>query len=239
MQTFAIIAAAVLGLTGGDDLASRDGLFTDAAAVPSQGTIRFTTSSGAAPARESGASDVEFSTSVLWSILPGVAAGVAASNEGGSLTPSVSLRWQFLSQESAPVNAATLLRFKSVGFDATGSEIEAAAAVGRTFGRLLLVGNAVAGKGFGGDNAVDIELKTGINWSFSETLHAGAEARVRSEVALESETAKVGREFDLTAGPTISWRADHLLVQAIAGWGVPRGTAPAGPMAMALISWDL
>ncbi len=208
---------------------SRDGLLTEA---------RVTAGSGTAPATV-GQTDVQLGASVLWSVGSNVALGVAATNEAGQLTPAVSARWQLLSQEAVGLNATGIVRFKSVGFDSSGSEVEVETAFGRTFGRVTFLANGVAGKGFGSDTAVDLEAKSAIRVALADTFQVGLEGRLRSEVALGREVAQLGREYDFQVGPTVSFRADYMYVQAIVGWGAVRGTSSPGAIAMALVGCEL
>jgi hypothetical protein len=224
------------------DLATgRDGLLVESAAVPAPGTVRLSTGGGAAPAREGGSAEGQVTGSLLWSPGAGLALALEASNQGGGFSPAASARWQLLSQAGAGLDGLVLVRFKSVGFRATGNEVEAGVVLGRTlWGRLGLRLAGVAGRGFAGEEAVDLEGKLAAAWSFSDSLRVGAEARLRAEVKTGPEMAPPpGREYDLLAGPTVSWRIDRVVLQAIAGLGVPRGTAAAGAMGLVQVSFDL
>ncbi len=231
-------ALLLLGALGSSDAPSRDGLLVEAAAVPQPGTVRVSGVSGATPATDDGAPGYTIGGSLLWSMGANLAAGFAATNEAGRLTPAVSLRWQLLHQHDAALDLTGLVRFKSVGLDPAGPEMEAEAAVGRTLGRVLLLVNGVAGTGLSGQRAVDVELKAGVTWSALDELWLGAQARVRQEVGAEAD-ANAGRDRDAVAGATLAWRAGEATLQALAGWGAPRGTAPAGPVVVAQLSVDL
>jgi hypothetical protein len=223
---------------------ARDGLLTEAAAVPATGTIRVSAGGGYSPTTNAGTDAAQagqagnVGASVLWSVGGHVAAGVGGVYQDGKFGPSVGLRWQFLDQKDMPVNAAASLRYKSIGFQATGSEIEAGLDVGRTFGRVNLAANGVLGKGFAGENAMDVEAHAGASYLVASGLRAGVEGRLRSEFALGEETPKPGREFDLIAGAAVSYRLSMVQLQALAGWGVPRGILATGPAALALASFD-
>lgn len=235
-----LLLAGLLASSPADAAASRDGLLVEAAALPARGTVRFATGGGSTLPKDGGVSEVQGFTSVLWSFGATVAAGVEASSEEGKLSPAVSLRYQVLSQDVAPVNGLVLVRFKSVGFTQDGTELEAEAVLGRSLGHLGVTVAGVAGKGFGADNAVDLEAKAAATWSLGDALLLGAEARYRSEVKVGTEASTpAGREYDLVAGPALGWRVDRVQLQAIGGWGIPRGTASPGPMGMAVLSFDL
>jgi hypothetical protein len=236
MTILPLVAAVLLASLPAEDPTSRDGLLTDAAAVPTAGTVRAGAGTGTTQDTESGATTASVTASVLWSFAPGFAATLAASNEGGSLTPAAGLRWQFLSQHGAPVDAVATVRFKSVGLTGVGDELELGANLGRTFGHLDLVANGVAGREFSG-GGTDVEGRGEARWAFANGVLAGVEARVRAEVA-EPAAVPVGRTYDLTVGPALSFHADYVCVQALAGWGVPRGLAQAGPVVMALLTTD-
>ncbi len=117
--------------------------------------------------------------------------------------------------------------------------MEAEVALGRTFGRVLLLVNGVAGVGFSGERAFDVELKAALTWSVLDELWVGAQARTRQEVGNEAEAAAGGRDRDAVAGGTLTWRAGDVTVQALGGWGAPRGTTPAGPVAIVQLAVDL
>jgi hypothetical protein len=235
-----LLLAAALSATTGPDVATRDGLLTEAAAVPERGTVRLSTGGGATVTSDGGTGEPVVGVSGLWSMGGRFAGAVEASQAGGSFAPAVSLRYQLLSQEDAPLNGAVLLRFKSVGFRQAGNELEAELMASRTLGRLCLTLDGVVGKGFAGEEAVDVEGKAGLAWSFSETRRLGVEARLRAEVALGAETAPPpGREYDLIAGPALVWRLERFTLQGIGGVGVPRGTGSPGPVGMLLLSYDL
>lgn len=236
-----VLGHALLAATPAEDFASRDGVFVTAAAVPQAGDVRFTTGGGAVPTNDPAQGNGQLGMTALWTFLPDFAAGVEASNEAGKVTPAVSLRWQFLSQASAPLDASALVRFKSVGFEKDESEVEASANFGRTFGRLLLVANGVIGKGLGEEGALDVEARTGAGWRFSDVFQLAVEGRFRTEVALEEEAPAPdkGREYDALAGPTASFHVSDFYMQLMAGYGVPRGNLNAGPVALAFVSFDL
>lgn len=223
---------------------ARDGVLTEAAAVPAAGTVRVSAGGGYSPTTGAGTEASaagqagNVGASVLWSVGGNVAAGVGGVYQDGKFGPAVGLRWQFLSQKNAPVNAAASVRYKSVGLEATGSELEAGVDVGRTVGRVNLAANGVVGKGFAGEHAMDVEAHAGANYLLTSGLRAGVEGRVRSELALGDETPRPGREFDLIAGAAVSYRVSSVQLQALAGWGVPRGTLATGPAALALASFD-
>jgi len=234
-----LLLAAALSATP-DDPSTRDGFFTEAAAVARAGSVVLSTGGGSSVAQDGGSVGAVAGARAVWAAGRSLAAGVELSHDGNAFSPAVTLRWQFLSQLDTAINAAALVRYKSIGFRGTGSEVEAELMAGRAYDRLALSAAGVIGKGFEGESAVDLEGKAAASWMFTETLRAGVETRVRAEVALGAETVKPpGREYDLVAGPTVAWRLGAVELQAIAGLGVPRGTAAPGPMALALLSFDM
>ncbi len=237
MTTLPLLAALVVASLPREDASSRDGLLTDAAAVPIAGTVRVGGATATSQESQGGATTASVAASVLWSFAPGFAASLGASNEGGSLTPAVGVRWQLLSQRGAPVDASATVRFKSVGLTGVGDELEVGANVGRAFGPLGLVANAVVGREFSG-GGTDVEGHGEARWAFDGGVLAGVEARVRAEVVDAAAAPVGGRTFDLAAGPTVSLQVQAVRVQALAGWGVPRGLAAAGPVAMATVTTD-
>jgi len=235
------VAVALLALEtlGSADAPSRDELLVEAAAVPDKGTVRLSETGGATPVASDGTPGYTVGASIIWSLGAEVAAGFAATNEGGKLTPAASLRWQLLHQEANFLDATGFVRFKSVGFSPAGPEMEAEAAAGRSFGRFRLVVNGVVGTGLSAQRAVDVELKSAVTWRVSDDVSLGAQAALRQEVGQEADAVAGGRDRDVIAGPTCSVQLGDLTVQALAGWGAPRGTAPAGPVAIAQLAVDL
>lgn len=218
---------------------SFDNVLTEAAVVPTQGTKRFALGAGGL-GLETGTARASFSA--LWAFKGPLAAMASAVYEGGALAPSLALRWQLMAQEKWGVNLATSLRYKAVGFDPKGSELELGAALGRQIGALSLVGNLVVGHGFAELEAADVELHSSALWSFSARVTAGIDARGRSEI--EPDKIEVnGLAWDVLAGPTVAVAVGPMRLQAIAGYGAGRGLQlgmqRGGLFGLATVSADL
>ncbi|HZX64475.1 MAG TPA: hypothetical protein VFE76_03735, partial [Myxococcales bacterium] len=110
-------------------------------------------------------------------------------------------------------------------------------AAGRRFGHFELVANGVFGVETGGENGKDVEGRAFAGWRFSELVRAGLDGRLQAEIEDEETPApgaplKIGRDYDLTVGPAISWivardlgkAAKNLQFQALIGVAQPKGT---------------
>jgi hypothetical protein len=230
------LAALLLSATAAADPA-RDTLLVDAAAVPRAGTVRLGLGGGASGGGDT-AGTANLGASVLYAFLPGLAAGLSGYSEGGAFSPSATLRWQLLEQDSQGVNLAALVRYKSVGFVPSAAEVEASLNVGRTLGRFELLADGVFGKGIRGDTGADVEGKLSAGWNATEAVRLGADARLQAELADDEASPSPGRDFDLLAGPTASVVIQSVQLQALAGVAAPRRSLAVGPAAMALASID-
>jgi len=108
---------------------------------------------------------------------------------------------------------------------------------GRRFGNVELVLNGVFGVETGGENGKDVEGKAFAGYRFSEDLRAGIDGRLQAEIEDEGPAPigappKTGRDYDLTAGPAVSWIVARNLgelfhnfqVQGLVGVAQPKRT---------------
>ena len=112
---------------------------------------------------------------------------------------------------------------------------------GRRFGQLELVANGVFGVETGGGGGKDVEGRAFGGWRFSDDVRAGIDSRLQAEVGDEqSQTLPAPgnvvvqrvRDYDLTAGPAVSWIVAHdigkalknLQIQALVGVAQPKKT---------------
>ena len=120
-----------------------------------------------------------------------------------------------------------------MGFHSDQGEVEFLIAAGRRFGKFELALNGVFGVETGGGGGKDVEVKGFAGWRVSEAVRAGIDSRLQSEVSDQqaSPTPKVGRDYDLTLGPAVSWMINRTIqVQALVGVAQPKTdrTSPVG-----------
>ncbi|MFY0579471.1 hypothetical protein ACN28S_39095 [Cystobacter fuscus] len=163
--------------------------------------------------------------SLLWSPVTNLALGVSSQWQGGSFTPAASVRWQLLSEAVAPVNLTAFVRFRAVGMESTGSELDAKLAFGRTLGRVGLTGNVLVGKGLGHRGDVDFEASSLASYRLTSAFRTGIEGRVHFELVDEFKTPEDG------GGPSDWWSARPRPTcgrasSCRAWWGGARRVAP-------------
>jgi hypothetical protein len=212
----------------------RDTLLTDAPAVPAVGTVRVTGAGVATQNSDNGATPTgssSFTGSIGWTPIANLHGDVAAYFQVGAQGPSARVRYQILNQFAHGLDMATGVRFKTVGFHPDQGEVEFLVAAGRRFGRLEVVLNGVFGVATGGESGKDVEAKAFAGWRFTEALRAGIDGRLQAEVADEAQTAAPppgvsrGRDYDLTAGPAVSWLVTRTFqLQGLVGVAQPKKT---------------
>ena len=240
MFVLLVVGLPALARATEDDSLVRDTLLTEAAAVPGAGTVRVSAGGGLNQSDDGADSSVtSLGASLLWSPLTNLALGVSSQWQGGTFTPAASVRWQLLSEAVAPVNLTALVRFRSVGMESTGSELDARLAFGRTLGRVGLTANVLVGKGLGRRGDVDFEASSLAAYRITSSFHTGVEGRVHLELVDEFKTPEdEGRPFGLVVGPTASYVWKGFQLQGLVGWSSPRGSAPTGVVAQALATFD-
>src|SRR5690242_18362726 len=120
-----VLGVPALARAAEDDWNMRDTLLTEAAAVPGAGTVRVSAGGGLDQSDDGADSSVtSLGASLLWSPVTNLALGVSSQWQGGSFTPAASVRWQLLSEAVAPVNLTAFVRFRAVGMESTGSELD-------------------------------------------------------------------------------------------------------------------
>ena len=241
----ALLAAVLLATSAASAQGlDRDTLLTDAPAVPSQGTVRLTggvTGTSASEGVGNTQGQANISGSIGWTPVKNLHADVGAYYQVGAQGPSARLRYQILSQERFGFDLTGGVRFKTVGFHADHGEAEFLVAAGRKFGQFELVLNGAFGVETGGGGGKDIEVKGFGGYRFNDALRAGLDSRLQTEVsdAEATSTPKVGRDYDLTAGPAISWMiARTIQVQALVGVAQPKKTDRTSPVGVLSASID-
>src|SRR3954468_3739753 len=202
-----LLAASAASAQGLD----RDTLLTDAPAVPATGTVRLTGSGVATENTDNGATPTgssSFTGTIAWTPFKNFSGDVGAYFQVGAQGPAARVRYQFLNQLSHGLDLSGGVRFKTVGFHADEGEVEFLVAAGRRFGHLELVLNGVFGMETGAGGGKDAEVKAFGGWRFSDSVRAGIDFRLQAEVGDEEQPAPgtvTGRDYDLTAGPAVSW----------------------------------
>jgi hypothetical protein len=243
-----VLCAALAARAEGID---RDSLLSEAPAVPDKGTVRV--SGGAAATGDSSANEAGqavVSGAIAWTPIARLSGDVGAYWQVGANGPSARLRYQFLSQWENGIDLSAGVRFKTVGFHPDNGELEMLVAAGRRFGELELVVNGVFGVETGGGAGKDAEVKAFAGWRFDDAVRAGIDQRLQVEVGDEEDvvsgTAQRGRDYDLTAGPAISWiiardlgrTARNLQMQALVGIAQPKKTDLTAPVGILSASVD-
>lgn len=246
LRTAAPLLLACFALAARGEGIDRDTLLTDAPATPDVGTVRVSgATSGQGPAAAGGVSSGSVSGSIGFTPFRHLSADVGGYYQGGATTasgPSARVRYQFLSQSEAGLDVSAGLRFKTVSFGSPdrAGEVEMLLAAGRRIGRFDLALNGVFGVETGGGTGKDLEVKGFAGYNVTEAIRAGVDSRLQVEVgdAAPAATPAVGRDFELTAGPAVSWLVTRKVqLQALAGVTAPKGstrTAPVGLLAASL-----
>src|SRR2546423_2538223 len=221
----------------------RDTLLTDAPAVPAVGTVRLTGAGVATQNTDNGATPTgssSFTGSIGWTPIANLHGDVGAYFQVGAQGPAARIRYQLLNQFSHGLDLATGIRFKTVGFHPDQGEVEFLLAAGRRFGRFEVVLNGVFGVETGGEQGKDVEAKAFAGWRLSEAIRAGIDGRLQAEIQDEARpaTTATGRDYDLTAGPAVSWMVSRTFqLQALFGVAQPKKsdkTSPAGVLSASL-----
>jgi hypothetical protein len=244
-----LLAIALGALAARADGIDRDSLLTDSPAVPHAGTVRVTGgATGATGDNTTGTSAV--SGSVSWTPIANVSGDVGAYSQiGASGGVSARARYQILSQADAGLDLSAGLRFKTISWHASSAprtdsngEIEMLVAAGRRFGKFELVLNGVFGVETGGGGGKDVEAKGFAGWRFNEAVRAGIDSRLQAEVSDTENTGATpptGRDYDLTAGPAVSWMVSRQFqLQALVGVAQPKKTDVTSPVGVVSASFD-
>jgi hypothetical protein len=229
----------------------RDSLLSEAPAVPDKGIVRVSGgASGSADTTANDAGHAAVSGSIAWTPIDRLSGDVGAYWQVGANGPSARVRYQILSQWLNGIDLSAGMRFKTVGFHPDNGELEMLLLAGRRFGQIELVLNGVFGVETGGGEGKDAEVKAFAGWRFDETLRAGIDGRLQVEVGDEQAgvgaTVQSGRDYDVTAGPAVSWiaarnlgkLARNLQLQALVGIAQPKKTDVTAPVGILSASVD-
>lgn len=144
--------------------------------------------------------------------------------------PSAQAKYQFLNQQSHGVNMAVGVKYKTEGFDPSGSEVEGILAAGRSFGRMLATANLVFGQGVGEAHDQDLEGHLSGGYQISDQLLAGVSARYK--FALTEAAEGSARPMELIAGPVVAYNMGWVDASLQGGVYVPKGDVPVGGIAI-------
>jgi hypothetical protein len=237
-----------VGLAASAASLDRDTLLTEAPAVPNAGTVRIT---GGANGQPSGAADSGttggVSAAILWAPIDRVSGDVGLYLQGPDSGPTVRLRVQILKQRDVGLDLAIGARFKEFGFfkkedgGTPNGEFEYLLALGRTFGRVDAMLNAVIGFEAGGPGS-DMEGKAFVGYRLQPDLRLGADFRLQAEYKDETGYKKpdFANDCDLFTGAAVSWLVlnDKLQLQALLGIAKPKGIATVSPGGLLAVSFD-
>ena len=236
---FLIAAVAMVALAARAEGIDRDSLLSEAPAVPRKGTVRvsgITTGTSDQGGVNGTQGQANISGSILWTPVENLAGDVGMYWQVGANGPSARVRYQLLSQYRSGIDLSAGARFKTVGFHPDQGEVEFLLLAGRRFGNVELVLNGVFGVETGGEKGKDVEGRAFAGYRFSEDVRAGIDGRLQAEIeddeAQVGAAAKTGRDYDLTAGPAVSWIVARNLgtlfrnfqVQGLVGVAQPKRT---------------
>jgi hypothetical protein len=225
------------------DVAGRDSVINVAAAVPPPGTLRTKLNAGADRVQTTGELGSTFGAGLIWSIGSGIATEVEATSHGASAYPQVALRWQWLRQSRAGIDATASARYGSFGSElpaVSGGSIGGQLALGRQLGRLHMSANGIIARGI--IDRTDVDAIAGAAMLVDVLpgeWRVGLDSRLRTEVEDTYKTVEdLGRPLELTGGVLSAHRYGPTYLQVLLGWQAPRGLAPPGPVVLASGSID-
>ena len=144
--------------------------------------------------------------------------GAAYVGPDGTLRPSVALTVQALRQSQHGIDLSVYGGYQAPGFN-TVPAANLVVAVGRTFGRLTLLSNL--GYGYGLEEGEHYgELRVAGLVRALPNLHVGLDARGRLDLERDADEPENEPDFDVVAGPVVTWTVGHLAVSASGGASV-------------------
>jgi hypothetical protein len=221
--------------------AAKAGMFLPFTEAPRTDTQRaFATAQGGYEgAREVGVLEGRAEVTVWGPIA--VRVGVVYTGAAEEVRPSVGARVQALNQTDQGIDLSIGVFYKPEGFTEGEGEIEGVIALGRQFGNVGLIADLVYGQDPEGRER-DGELRLAGLYDVTELLLVGLDSRLRIDLGTEDEKLEEegGAEYDLLAGPLITYTLGPVALNAMAGVSVV-GTPDtlAGPIVLASISGTL
>jgi hypothetical protein len=205
--------------------AYNDGIVTESATVPQWNTVRLATQGGSFGAQEGFTGGI----SALWSFWHGLeinAQGVLETTQHydklSQISPQFGFKWQALSQDLQGVNMALEARYKTIGFDPSTGEVELWINVGRQFGRILVVVNAVGGHDTQADGGEDLEAHLQVDYGLLDQLSLGLESRFRTGRDPQYFPT-FGSSWDFLVGPHAAAKLGAVRIQALLGFSTGAG----------------
>jgi len=199
------------------------------------------TASTGARASNAGAVGLRVSESLEYVPLSRLTVGVSLEyRDVVGLTPEATAKYQLLDQRTQWIDAAAALKYKQVGFDPNGGEMEAVLAAGRQQGPAFATLNLVAGAGLV-ERDVDVEAYLGAGYRVLPYLVVGANTQGKwllGDPAAEV-TAAGGRPSEFLGGAFVGLTTRLLDASLLGGFLSPQGTVPAGPLVMMRLSFKL
>jgi len=151
----------------------------------------------------------------------------------GDLNPEVTAKYQLFDQRTSGFNGAAALKYKAVGLDPGGSEMEGILAASRSFGPLVLMANAVVGRGLvDGDMDAELVLGVGTRVLGSGFVGLNGQAKLQLGEAADATAAAGGRPSEFLGGLVAAARFGFVEASLLAGYLSPIGTAPSGPLGL-------
>jgi hypothetical protein len=136
-----------------------------------------------------------------------------------SVAVSAGLRVGILRQERHQIDLAVMALYKNRGFSEADGEVEMAVLIGRRWGRLGTFANLVYGQGLDPDER-DAEVRLAMLYALGERVNVGFDARARFDLGDETPARaaqKLENDFDLIAGPLVTFAVSHVMLSAQAG----------------------
>jgi hypothetical protein len=169
----------------------------------------------------------------LWD--PSGRAGIATSTDArGSIMPlGVGVRIPVATQEAAGFDLALSVRYRTFTSEGVGRAIDARISMARSFGPVLIAGNALLGQSLGGRDDVDFSAAALLAVNVVSFVRLGVEGRVRTEAVDATHTTEDdGRPVEWLGGATVGFRAGPAQFQSLVGWCSPRGWIAPAPFSL-------
>lgn len=209
---------------------SLDTILNAAAAVAPARTVRATTRFGA-DRSPTGGTLPTVDAGLVWSLGRGIATDVVARVRDHVADPEVGIRWQWLRQSVAGIDAIAAIRYGNFGYELAGAGIGGELALGRRFGPARLTLDALVVRGIGVRTDVDAVFGGAAMFDLTERWVLGVDARARTELLDDYETSEdMGRPFDVTVGLVGARRYGAVYIQFLGGVRFPRGFAAPGAL---------
>jgi hypothetical protein len=159
--------------------------------------------------------------------------GAAYVGPDGALRPSVALTVQALRQADHGVDLSVYGGYQAQGFN----RVPAASlmlSVGRTIGRVSLIGNL--GYGYGVEQGEQYgELRLAGLVRALPNLHVGVDLRARVDLERDADEPENEPDWDLVAGPMVTWSVGHFALSASGGLSAIRFRNSDAPPAVGAI----